>query len=325
MIVIRVPFRLSFVGGGSDIDSFYKQCPGSVISTSINKYIYINIHEKFEHGFRIAYSKVEDVKSIQKIEHPIVRNSLNLLKIKSSLEIASIADIPGQGTGLGSSSSYAVGLLLGLITHSGKTVSKSELADLACEVEINLCGEPIGKQDQFAAALGGYNRLSFGLDGKVTHKKIKLQKEFKSYFESQWLVFFTGISRSASSLLYQQKNLMNEKNIFNTQKEIATLCDDFQIALENEDFLSLARIINESWELKKSISTSISNSIIDKMYSAAIENGALGGKLLGAGAGGFLFLLVPKSKTTRVKQALKQFRLFQFSSEEDGAKVIYKD
>lgn len=325
MIVVRTPFRLSFVGGGSDIESFYTQYPGSVISTSINKFIYINIHEKFEKGFRIAYSKVEDVKRIEDIEHPIVRNSLSLLKIKSALEIASIADIPGQGTGLGSSSSYAVGLLLGLITQLGKKVNKSSLANLACKVEISLCGDPIGKQDQFAAAIGGYNRLSFGLDGKVTYKKINLQKEFMSYFESQWLVFFTGISRSASSLLHQQKSLMQNREKFNIQKQIVSLCDDFQRSMEKEDFLSLAAILDESWKLKSSISKNISNSIIDEMYSAATSQGALGGKLLGAGAGGFLFLLVPTKNIIKVKEVLKNFRQFQFLSETDGAKVVYKD
>ena len=324
MISVRSPFRVSFVGGGSDMESFFRYNEGSVISTSIDKYIYVNVNKKFDPGYRIAYSKVEETKTVDDIQHPLVKNCLKIGKIDQPLEISSIADIPGQGTGLGSSSSYTVGLILALTSLTKNKISKAKLAKTACEVEIGLCNEPIGMQDQFAAAFGGYNRFFFKKSGKVLCKKIKLKNDFKNYFESRWLVFFTGISRRASSILRDQQKLLKNRDTFAIQKQMVLLCDDFESALINEDFRSLAKILRESWLLKKRISPKISNQMIDDMYETAINSGALGGKLLGAGSGGFLFLLVPLSRRDKVIEALRRFRLFHFFSEDKGAKVIYR-
>ena len=324
MIVVRSPFRLSFVGGGSDLPSFYERHPGSVLSTAIDKYIYLNIHQKFEEGYRIAYSQVEDVKSRDQISHPIVRNALKLLNIETPLEITSIADIPGKGTGLGSSSSFAVGLTIALSTQAGIPISKLESADTACKIEIEMCGEPIGKQDQYAAAIGDYNVFRFFEDGSVKVEPLNLDDEIRREFEDQWVIVYTGKTRSAGTILAEQSKGMADVAKFEATKTMAALVPEFSSSLVKGDFKEIGVLLNENWKLKRSLQTDISNDLVNKIYDTGMAYGALGGKLLGAGAGGFVFLLVPKECRENVIKSLNKFRLFQFRSDRSGAKVIYE-
>lgn len=324
MLVTRTPFRISFVGGGSDISSYYKNNNGAVISTSIDKYMYISIHQKFDKGFRIAYSKIEEVSKISDIEHPIVKNVLKLLNVKDHLEISSIADIPGYGTGLGSSSSYCVGLLKAITEVNNIEYSKEKIACLACKVEIDMCKEPIGKQDQYAAALGGYNKFIFKTDGSVTKRQIKITNDFKRHFESCWMVVYTGITRSTKSILKDQNKQIENFNKLTAMKEMVSLVDPFEKALCDESIEELGNILKHNWDLKKTLSKNISNDFIDEMYNLALKNGALSGKILGAGAGGFLFLLVHPSTQKKMREIFKKFRIVNLASEDTGTSVVYR-
>lgn len=225
MIVVRSPFRLSFVGGGSDIRSFYENNRGAVISTSVNKYMYLSLHRKFDQGFRIAYSKIEEVKKKDDIMHPIVRNVLEHFDVNADLEITSTADIPGKGTGLGSSSSYCISLIRALSEYFNYDLSKKEIAELACHVEIEMCQEPIGKQDQYACALGGYNKLEFCKSGQVKINPITISEDYRSIFEAHWMVFYTGKTRSASKILKVQAQMIKKPEKINRLVKMVELVD----------------------------------------------------------------------------------------------------
>jgi len=324
MIVVRSPFRLSFVGGGSDIRSFYENNRGAVISTSVNKYMYLSLHRKFDQGFRIAYSKIEEVKKKDDIMHPIVRNVLEHFDVNADLEITSTADIPGKGTGLGSSSSYCISLIRALSEYFNYDLSKKEIAELACHVEIEMCQEPIGKQDQYACALGGYNKLEFFKSGQVKINPITISEDYRSIFEAHWMVFYTGKTRSASKILKVQAQMIKKPEKINMLVKMVELVDPFVDSLLSEDIEYSAELLNLNWRLKKELTADVSNTIIDQMYDTAIDAGALAGKLLGAGAGGFLFLLVPPHKKLNVKYAMRHLKHVSFESDNTGTSVVYK-
>ena len=324
MILVRTPFRISFVGGGSDIKSYYQSNPGAVISTSIDKYMYLSLHRKFDKGFRIAYSKIEDVNCRSQIKHPIVRNTLNLFNIDSDLEISAIADIPGKGTGLGSSSSYCISLIKAISEFNNWDLNKKEIAKFACKVEIEMCKEPIGKQDQYACALGGYNRLSFKEDGSVVDERISIDRDFRRYFETYWMIFYTGITRSTSDVLSAQIKEMEKPEKKIVIKEMVELVDPFVQNLKSGNVKELARLLDINWKLKKQMTSIVSNVQINQMYDTAISSGALSGKLLGAGAGGFLLLLVPPSKRSNVQKSLKNLMQVSMQSEHTGTSIIYR-
>jgi len=291
MIISRTPFRVSFTGGGSDLKEYYKNNKyGSVISTSIQKYMYIVIHPYFQDKIRLKYSITEDVKSIDEIKHPIIRESIRKVNVNNGIEIASFADIP-SGTGLGSSSSFTVGLLNALYTHQGLSKSSNQLAEEACEIEIGILNEPIGKQDQYAASIGGLNHIKFHQDEKVEISSLKLSQSFIKTFESTIRLYFTGNNRSSSSILTEQKQNMTDKNKLSMLREMVDLTEDFKKSLEDEDLNSLGRLLNYNWELKKQLASNISNNNIDLMYQEALRKGAVGGKLLGAGGAGFLMIM----------------------------------
>ncbi len=291
MIISKTPFRVSFIGGGSDLKEYYKNNKyGSVISTSIQKYMYIVIHPYFQDKIRLKYSITEDVKSIDEIKHPIIRESIRKVNVNNGIEIASFADIP-SGTGLGSSSSFTVGLLNALYTHQGLSKSSNQLAEEACEIEIGILNEPIGKQDQYAASIGGLNHIKFHQDEKVEISSLKLSQSFIKIFESTIRLYFTGNNRSSSSILTEQKQNMTDKNKLSMLREMVDLTEDFKKSLEDEDLNSLGRLLNYNWELKKQLASNISNNNIDLMYQEALRKGAVGGKLLGAGGAGFLMIM----------------------------------
>lgn len=323
MIITRTPLRLSFIGGGSDLESFFKKGFGEVISTSINKYVYINIHSSFSRSTRLAYSRVEEVTSISEVQHPLVRNCAKILSFDDPVEITSIADIPANGTGLGSSSAFTVGLLNAMSVYQGEHKSKAELAELACDVEIKLCGEPIGKQDQFASSYGGLNKFRFNANGSVDRKKLKLNKEFENDFFNSLMIFYTGLERKASDVLKSQnENNKTRRNIENLKKMV-DLVPQFECGIENCDIKVCGEILDANWKLKKELSQGISNQKIDEIYSAAMSMGAYGGKLLGAGAGGFIAFIAPPDRHKKIAHTLQGLSRHYWRPDTHGSVVIY--
>lgn len=321
MIITKTPFRVSFCGGGSDMANFYEKYGGCVLSTSINKYCYISIHPYFnENQTLLKYSENELVDSPDQIKHRIFRQVLTDMGIHG-VEISSTADIPG-GTGLGSSSTFTVGLLNTLNCYNGKFVSKDKLAKLACEVEIEKLGNPIGKQDQYGAALGGLNFIKFNQDGSVSHEPILMEGKTYKKLQKNLLMFYTGTTRSANTILAEQtKNITSDDKAKNLLK-MCGLAKDMKVALENNDISSFGKILDEGWQLKKELASGIANPAIDEAYEIAMKNGALGGKLLGAGGGGFLLFYCEEEKQDQLKKAIG-LRELDFSFERDGTSVIY--
>ena len=321
MIITKTPFRVSFCGGGSDMANFYEKYCGCVLSTSINKYCYISIHPYFnENQTLLKYSENELVDEISQIKHKIFRQVLGDMNVHG-VEITSTADIPG-GTGLGSSSTFTVGLLNTLNCYNGKFVSKNKLAALACEVEIEKLGNPIGKQDQYGAALGGLNFIKFNQDGSVSHEPIMMEGKTYKKLQKNLLMFYTGTTRSANTILAEQtKNITSEDKAKNLLK-MCGLAKDMKSALESNDISSFGKILDEGWQLKKELASGIANPAIDEAYDIAMKNGALGGKLLGAGGGGFLLFYCEEEKQAQLKKAIGLKEL-DFSFERDGTSVIY--
>ena len=321
MIITKTPFRVSFCGGGSDMANFYEKYGGCVLSTSINKYCYISIHPYFnENQTLLKYSENELVDEISQIKHKIFRQVLGDMNVHG-VEITSTADIPG-GTGLGSSSTFTVGLLNTLNCYNGKFVSKNKLAALACEVEIEKLGNPIGKQDQYGAALGGLNFIKFNQDGSVSHEPIMMEGKTYKKLQKNLLMFYTGTTRSANTILAEQtKNITSEDKAKNLLK-MCGLAKDMKSALESNDISSFGKILDEGWQLKKELASGIANPAIDEAYEIAMKNGALGGKLLGAGGGGFLLFYCEEEKQEQLKKAIGLKEL-DISFERDGTSVIY--
>lgn len=322
MIISKTPFRVSFVGGGTDIDAFFEKHGGSVISTAINKYMYITVNRRFDDDIRLSYSRTEIVKTVEELQHDIVRECLRMVGIDRGIEITSVSDIP-KGTGMGSSSAFTVGLLNALYLYKGVQLSAFELAERACKIEIDILGNPIGKQDQFAAALGGVNYIEFEKDGSVRASRIELTSQDYITGERKLMLFYTGGTRSASSLLSKQKESIpdNERQMISMK----ALADDYyQHVLRHGFDERLGLVLNEGWEIKRTLQSGISSEWIDECYAKAIHAGALGGKLLGAGGSGFLLLYVPECNQDAVRKSLGLKELpFSFSSY--GTRIICCD
>ena len=321
MIITRTPFRISFAGGGSDLPDFYKKYGGCVLSTSINRYCYISIHPYFnERGTMLKYSESELVTDLSQIKHRIFNCVLNEVKLHG-VEITSTADVPG-GTGLGSSSTFTVGLLNAVNCYRGKYLSKGKLAAKACQVEIEKLGSPIGKQDQYAAAYGGLNFIRFHQDGEVSVSPIVMRPETYRKLQQNLMMFYTGDVRSANAILAEQKKNISAEDKVENLRKMCALAEEIKLALEDNDLSSFGRLLNDGWELKRTLASGISNPDIDKAYETAMRNGALGGKLLGAGGGGFLLFYCELDKQEQLRIALR-LRPFPFSFEKDGTSVIY--
>jgi len=324
MIISKTPLRLSFVGGGSDLPAFYRDGVGAVLSTSINKFVYVTINKRFEPGIRLSYSKTEEVLSVAEIEHRIVKATLGKLSVDGGVEITSVADIPSRGSGLGSSSSFTVGLLHALYAYLGQYRPKLDLGREACEVEIDLCGEPIGKQDQYAAAAGGLNIIKFYPDETVTVEPVIAPPGVTDTIESEMLMFYTGIVRSASNVLQQQSDAVAadkaKKQALVRMTELVDVLRD-EISRGNTD--ALGEILHENWMLKKGLTAAISSGDIDDYYDAARKAGARGGKLLGAGGGGFMVFSAPKERHADIKNALSSLRHVDFGFENMGTSIVF--
>ena len=323
MIITKAPLRMSFIGGGTDLASFYQSHTGSVISTSINKYVYITVHDRFEPNLRLAYSDIEIANSVSEIRHPLIRNICLSLEIEENLEISSIADIPASGTGLGSSSSFTVALIEALSLYKGKRLTKSAIAELACKVEIELCGQPIGKQDQYAASFGGLKRYDFHGDGTVIPKSLSNNHDFINYLEKNILVLYTGKTRPASSILSEQSKIKQGDSKFDFFIKMVSLVDLFEEAFLREDLVQLGSILHEGWQMKKNLVEGISDNELDIAYRTAIRNGAIGGKLLGAGAGGFLMFIAPLARHKNIIDALPQLRHTPIGFDKLGVNKIF--
>ena len=322
MIITRTPFRVSFVGGGSDLKDFYsKNGYGAVVSTAINKYMYIVIHPYFHDKIRVKYSRTEDVEKVDEIRHPIVRECLRKVQIEKGIEIASFADVPA-GTGLGSSSAFTVGLLNALYAYKGKVVSKERLAREACEIEIEKLGEPIGKQDQYASAYGNINYLRFNKDETVDVSPILLAESSRKELEQKLSLYYVGGERKASDILGEQKKniLMDDK--FRNLRRLVSLAGELREILQAEDIDHVGSILDKGWQCKKELSNGISNEEIDHLYTQFLERGAVGGKLLGAGSGGFLLIFAEDHGRLREYFGLKAL---PFHTDREGTKIIFYD
>jgi len=323
MIVSKTPLRMSFVGGGSDLPAYYNYDEGAVLSTTIDKYMYIIVNSKFDGNIRLSYSITEDVDNVDKIKHPIVRNTLKMLEIPGGIEIASMADIPSKGSGLGSSSSYTVGLLNALYAYKKNYINREDLGKLACHVEIDLCKEPIGKQDQYIAAFGGLNLIRFYSDESVSVEPVICKPEIVDKLEESILIFYTGRTRSASTLLRKQSKSMDNSLKRTLIKEMVKLAFDLKYILENEDLDSVGELLDKNWRLKSQLVSGISDIQIDDWYQRGIKAGAKGGKLLGAGYGGFLMFFVPLEKQANVIKALSDLKTIPFSFDNSGSEIVF--
>src|SRR3954468_23156804 len=324
MIIARSPLRVSLGGGGTDLSSYYRDHGGFLVAAAIDKYVYITLHRTFVSDLIVKYSKLERVTDASQLEHPIIREAFKLLGLDGrSIELTSMADIPG-GTGLGSSGSFTTALLKGLHAHKKNIIPPAELAEQACDIEINKLGEPIGKQDQYIAAIGGITAFTFHRDGRVEYRPCKISEETVFNLEDNLLLFFTGYSRSASAILKDQ----NEKSKQQDQAMLDNLHFTKELgyksleALESANLEQFARLMDVHWQRKKSRSSGMSNTHINEWYDHAMANGAHGGKLIGAGGGGFLMFYADDKKKLRHAMREKGLQEVRFRFDFEGTKVV---
>jgi D-glycero-alpha-D-manno-heptose-7-phosphate kinase len=324
MIITRSPLRISLGGGGTDLPSYYRKYEGFLISAAINKYVYINLHDTFVDYLIIKYSKMEEVNRIEDIKHPLIRESLKLLGFDAhNLEIASLADIPA-GTGLGSSGSFTCSLLKALHAHKNNIITPAELAEQACHIELDILGEPVGKQDQYVSAFGGINCYTFCKDDRVKTEKLNISQETLYNLEDHLLLFFTGYSRSASKVLKEQddKSKNNDSSMIDNLHFVKELGYKSKTAFEQGDLEAFANLMNVHWKHKKHRSDAMSNNRINSWYDIAMKNGAIGGKLIGAGGGGFLMFYTEDTKKLRHAMAQEGLQEVRFRFDFEGSKVV---
>lgn len=324
MIIARSPLRISLGGGGTDLPSYYQEHGGFLLAAAINKYVYTSVLRPFTPGIYLKYSKIEQVDQVDDVQHPIIREVLKEMKLDSpQIEITTLTDIPA-GTGLGSSGSFTTALLKGLFTHYRREIHPKELAELACKIELEKLGEPIGKQDQYIAAFGGITSFTFNKDGTVVSDNLKISTETLHNLEDNLLLFFTGISRSASHILMDQDKRSKAKDGEITQNlhYIRDLGFRSRDCLLNGDMELFAQLMNEHWDHKRLRSSGMSSEYIDDIYTLALQNGAIGGKLVGAGGGGFLMFYA--NNKNKLREAMSKFNLeeVRFSFDYEGTKII---
>lgn len=324
MIISRTPLRVSFAGGGSDIRAYYQSNYGSVVSTAIDKFMYVAVNRTFDHHIRVIYSKIEYVEKFEDIEHNLAREALKLVGITNTgIDIAYMGDIlPAHtGSGLGASSSLTVGILNALHAYKGEHVSAKTLAEEACRIEIEILGRPIGKQDQYAAAYGGFNYIRFNKDESVSVEPIICSKQMKDVLAKNLLLFYTGLNTQSDNILTEQKRKTPDNlPILDRMVELSA---GLQKALKNNDLIVFGGILHKGWICKQKLATNITNSTIDDYYQKAREAGAIGGKLLGSGGGGFLLLYCEEKNQNKVREALSRLREAPFRFEPQGSKIVY--
>lgn len=324
MIITRTPLRISFAGGGSDLPAFYEQEQGAVVSTAIDKYIYITVNPKFDHRIRASYSITEIVDSVGELKHELIREALYMLDIPEGIEITSISDIPSQGTGLGSSSSYTVGLLNALYAYKGHMAGAERLGNEACQIEIDRCRKPIGKQDQYIAAYGGLQFIRFNSDGTVFTDPVICSTATRKKLQSRLLLMYTGMVRSANNILSEQSKATrsNDEKQASLRKMVG-LAHQLTDALSRDELDAFGEILHAGWQEKRQLVSGISNDYIDEWYQRGRAAGAIGGKLLGAGGGGFLLFYADPAFHADICRALPELRRIHFNFAPQGSKVIY--
>lgn len=324
MILVKTPFRVSLVGGGTDLPAFYqKNGYGAVVSAAIDKYMYVMIHPYFHDKLRVKYSQTEDVDDIAQLKHPIARECLKLMQVTSGVEIASIADIPA-GLGLGSSSSFTVCLLHALYAHQGKYVTKRKLAEQACEIELERLGEPIGKQDQYASSVGGLNYIRFEADGAVSVDPLTINSAVTSELTRRLMMFYVGAPRAAREILTEQRDNISDDAKYAAARRLADLAGEMGNAIKAGNLGLVGEILHDGWQLKKGLASRITSVEIDEIYDRARRAGAAGGKLLGAGAGGFMLFYCEPQFQADVRRCLS-LRELPVHCDREGSKVIYNE
>jgi D-glycero-alpha-D-manno-heptose-7-phosphate kinase len=324
MIISRTPLRISFAGGGSDLEAFYRHGYGAVVSTAINKYIYITVNRKFDHKIRASYSITEIADSVGQIKHELIRETLRMLAVPGAIEVTSISDVPSQGTGLGSSSSYTVGLLNAVHAYNGQFADASRLAQEACRIEIDICGKPIGKQDQYIAAYGGMQYIQFNADGTVSCEPVIMTRETRKNLQASLLMLYTGMTRSADTILKEQSsNTTASEESRGGLQRMVRLAEKLRAAIHAGDTAGLGEILHQGWLEKRKLATGISTTQIDDWYDRALKAGALGGKILGAGGGGFLLLCAPPERHERILHDLPELQPVPFEFEPRGSSIIF--
>jgi D-glycero-alpha-D-manno-heptose-7-phosphate kinase len=323
MIVTKTPFRISFIGGGTDLRSFYKDKLGKVITCTIDKYIYVIVKPKLgivEHKFRINWSKVEFVNKLEDIEHPIVRETLKYFKVKGPLEITTFSDVPAE-TGLASSSAFAVGLVKAISILKNKKLSKHDVANIAHHIEVNVLKRNMGKQDHFACVYGGFNEFNFYSNEKVVRKKLKISTEMKKLLNSKLSLHYTSIKRNASTILKKQSILNNiqKKNL----EELINMLPKFRNSLLDKNKLkNLGNLLDDSFSFKKKINNNVSNSMLEKIYTRSKKLNVVGGKILGAGNGGFFLFFSNNKIKKNLNNKIGNLKLMNFKFEENGVRTI---
>lgn len=319
MIVVQTPLRVSFLGGGTDFEDFYSNYGGAVLSTAIDKCVFVIVKERFDDAVYVNYSKKEIVDDFAQLEHDLVREAMRTSGVTRGIEVTTLADIPTEGTGLGSSSSVTVGLLQALTAHKGELMTSETLAKEACHIEIDVLKRPIGKQDQYIAAYGNLRLITFSKNG-IEVEKIELSPQNRKRLNDSLLLFYTGMTRKSSTILSEQKaNINGRLEILNEMKRLTYEARD---AVIEGAFNEFGEILHRGWELKKKLASKITNPELDEMYEAARKAGAIGGKITGAGGGGFLLLYCPNGSQDEVRRTIK-LRELHFRFERDGSKVIF--
>jgi D-glycero-alpha-D-manno-heptose-7-phosphate kinase len=326
MIITKTPLRISFCGGGTDLAAFYEREEGVVLSSAISLYVYLVIHPFFENRFMLKYSQAECVDTIHEVQHPLIRECLAVTKSRPPMEIASFADLPSKGSGLGSSSAFAVGLLKGLYSYQGLNVSCETCARQACEIEIGKLVEPIGKQDQYACAYGGINVIRFKADGDVHVEPVVIGREQRKAIADSLLLFYTGITRKASEILQEQKQrTMAQSETFDVLRRMRDQALELAEDLAKGDHPKLGKHLHQGWQLKQSLASKVSNPNLDAIYGRAMNAGAEGGKLLGAGGGGFFLFYCNPSNHARLCESLSDLMRVPFNLDSQGTRIIFSD
>lgn len=326
MILTKTPLRISFFGGGSDMPEYYNNNTGGVLSTTINKHMFLAINKTPKRGIKVAYDKIEMVEDVEDLHHDRVRNALKHYNIGTGIEISSFCSIPTKGTGLGSSSTYTTGLLKALDAATHNKSSRYDIAERAYFIEREMCGDRLGKQDHYAAAFGGFNMIMFSKNN-VEVQPVNITAKVVNELQDNLIMFFTGIRRQSNDILSSQaKNVSSDALVANIQsKMVEQVFTGFDL-LKAENLDGFGKLMHEGWELKKQLSSNISNFDIDEMYRIALKNGALGGKILGAGGGGFLLLYVKPKHRSKLISAMKEYEVFDsLEFTETGTEVVYND
>lgn len=323
MIISKTPFRMSFAGGGSDLQAYYKYNYGAVVSTAISKFIYITVNKRFSDNIRLAYSKVEEVKTVDEIEHNLVRECLRMTGITKGVDITYMSDmLPAhEGSGLGGSSSLTVGTLNALYAFLGEHVSAHKLGKEASKIEIDILGHPIGKQDQFAAAYGGFNYIRFNPDESVFVNPIIFKKETREELNRNLIMFYTGLTARSDTILTEQR--AKTKDNIEVLNNMVKLAEELKDSLEKNDCNRFGEILHQGWLYKRSLASKVTNNVIDQYYEKARNAGAIGGKILGSGGGGFLLLYCEKEKQDAVRKSLSDLREARLGFEPQGSRIIY--